>query len=200
MVFITLSWSKEYFFALFKGKRCNSWKHTIPCYTGQNFTQSFHVMSNSPTNATTTAVQKGGWWYLYFTDILLSEHKPAEYCWKIILILLPANTAILITSAEKTLGTSLTKKNMVVIPLTYSWCLSPELKYVFPILFHIRKAVWEIWSYHFASAARNDLNFMGQLLNRIALSDFNCCLSKIINFFEDILYSGKLKAKDFEDW
>ena len=73
-----------------------------------------------PTDATTIDVQKGGWWYLYFIDILLSEHKPAEYCWKIILILFPANTAILITSAEKTLGTSLTKKNMVVIPLTYS--------------------------------------------------------------------------------
>ena len=26
---------KNIFFALFKGKRCNSWKHTIPCYTEQ---------------------------------------------------------------------------------------------------------------------------------------------------------------------
>ena len=34
-------------------------------------------------------------------------------------------------------------------------------------------AVWEIWSRHFASAVRNDLNFVGQLLNRLTFCDFN---------------------------
>ena len=45
-------------------------------------------------------------------------------------------------------------------------------------------AVREIWSRHFASAARNaDLHFMGRLLNRIGFCAFICCLSKMIIFF-----------------
>ena len=41
--------------------------------------------------------------------------------------------------------------------------------------------------------------FYGATFELNVFCDFICCFSMMINFFQSILYSGKLEAKDFEE-
>ena len=135
---------KNIFFALFKGKRCNSWKHTLPFYTvqGVKISLSCSRRYQIPPVLQQPSVSKRRDGDISISSIYRSQNTSQPNIVKIIiLILFPANTAILITSAEETVGTSLTKKFGFGNP-SHSRCLSPELKYLFLIVFHIRKAVW----------------------------------------------------------